>query len=444
MTTQFLKTPKRILFATVPGDGHVNPLTGLAIYLQDAGYDVRWYTSITFADKLKGLNIQHYPLKRALDLSDENLFPESRTIKSQVKKLVFDLTHGFILRAPEYFEDIKEIYYTFPFDIVVCDCAFTAIPFIREGLKVPVISIGVLPLTETSKDLPPMGLGMTPSNTFFGRRKQDALRYIADKVLFRKPNKVMADLLQQHDIKMEGSNLFDSLVRKSTLLLQSGSPGFEYKRSDLGSNVRFVGALLPYTAKKRTETWYHEKLSRYEKVILVTQGTVEKDVSKIIIPTLEAFKNTEYLVVATTGGSKTGELQKTYAHDNIIIEDFIPFSDIMPHAHVYVTNGGYGGVMLSIQHQLPMVAAGVHEGKNEICARVGYFSLGINLRTEQPTPAQLKRSVMKVLHDETYKANVKKLSREFASYQPNELVEKHIREVLSNHYKKRSLLIKTQ
>ena len=35
---------KKILFASMPAEGHVNPLTGLAKYLQAKGADVRWYT----------------------------------------------------------------------------------------------------------------------------------------------------------------------------------------------------------------------------------------------------------------------------------------------------------------------------------------------------------------------------------------------------------------
>ena len=130
---------------------------------------------------------------------------------------------------------------------------------------------------------------------------------------------------------------------------------------------------------------------------MVTQGTVEKDVEKLLVPTLEAFKNTDTLVVCTTGGSKTKELKERFPHSNIIIEDFIPFDSIMPYAKVYVTNGGYGGVMLGIENKLPMVVAGVHEGKNEICARVGYFKLGINLKTEKPTITQIKKAVEKVI-----------------------------------------------
>ena len=85
----------------------------------------------------------------------------------------------------------------------------------------------------------------------------------------------------------------------------------------------------------------------------------------------------------------------------------------MPYADVYVTNGGYGGVLLSIQNQLPMVVAGVHEGKNEINARVGYFKLGINLKTEKPSALQLRKSVEEILSSDVYSQNVKRLSEEF-------------------------------
>jgi UDP:flavonoid glycosyltransferase YjiC (YdhE family) len=382
---------------------------------------------------LKKLNIRHYRFKTALEVTGDNLdeaFPERSKIKGQVKKLVFDMINAFIFRGPQYFDDICEIREEFGFDIMISDCAFSAIPFVKEKLGVPVISIGVLPLTETSKDLPPAGLGMTPVRSFFGRWKQSVLRFVADNILFSKPTSVMNAILKEYHISPEGSNVFDILIRKASLLLQSGTPGFEYTRSDLGSNIRFIGPLLPYRGDKGSEVWTHEKLSQYEKIILVTQGTVEKDVSKLLVPTLEAFKNSKYLVVATTGGSQTKELRKKYSHENIIIEDFIPFSDIMPYADVYITNGGYGGVMLSIQNQLPMVVAGIHEGKNEINARVGYFDLGINLKTERPLSAQLKTAVEKVLRDNKYYDNVKKLSKEFSKYNPNQLLENYIDEVL--------------
>ena len=425
---------KRILFATVPADGHVNPLTGIAVYLKGLGFDVRWYTSNTYADKLKKLNIPQYPLVRALDVRGDNvdeLLPERKNHKSMVAKLNFDIINFFIKRSTEYFADIQEIYESFPFDLMIADCCFTAIPFVKEKMNVPVISMGIVPLTETSKDLPPAGLGMTPSGSITGRIKQSIFRWVSHNILFSRSNKVLKALTTEHNLSYNNENVFDYLVKKSTMLLQSGTPSFEYYRSDLGKNIRFVGPLLPHTSLKNEQPWFDKRLNQYDRIILVTQGTVERDVEKIIVPTLEAFKNTDVLVLATTGGSETENLRKRFPHKNIIIEDFIPFGDVMPYADVYVSNGGYGGVLLAIEHELPCVVAGIHEGKSEICARVGYFSLGINLRTETPQRMQLRRSVEEVMNDQKYKINVIRLAREFTKYDPNKLTANYINETLT-------------
>ena len=424
---------RKILFANFPADGHFNPLTGLAVHLKQLGYDVRWYTSRSYSSKLGKMGIPHYPFKKAVDVEGndfDKVFPERTKKKGQLAKLNFDMIHAFILRGPEYYADLLEIHNSFPFELLIADCTFTGIPFVKEKMKIPVISIGVLPLVETSKDLPPAGLGMTPSHTALGRLNHAFLRFFADQVLFGKPNRVMRRLLDKFYVPHNGENIFDLIVKKSTLFLQSGTPGFEYKRSDLGKNIRFIGPLLPYKERKELHSWFNSKVNSYRKVLLVTQGTVEKDASKIIEPTLEAFKNSEYLVIATTGGSQTKELRAKYPQDNFIIEDFIPFDDVMPYADVYITNGGYGGVMLGIKYELPLVVAGVHEGKNEINARVGYFNLGINLRTERPTPAQLKNAIAKLECNGVYKQNVRELSEEFDRYHPNQLTANYVAELL--------------
>jgi UDP:flavonoid glycosyltransferase YjiC (YdhE family) len=429
-----LNAGAKILFACMAADGHFNPLSGLALHLQSLGYDVRWYVGNSYADKLKKMGIPHYPQRRAVDLTIENVnefYPERETIKSGIAKFRFDLTYFFIKRAPDFYADLKEIHQSFPFEVVVADITFTAIPFITKKMHIPVIGIGIMPIAETSKDLPPMGLGMTPSTSLLGRAKQGVLRFVTDGILLRKPLQVLSEILAKEGLQRDG-NLFDTAYRTSTVVLQSGTPSFEYKRSDLNPKIRFVGPLLPASVSKGKAPWHHEKLGQYKKVILVTQGTAEPDVEKLLVPTLEAFKNTDCLVVATTAGNKTSELRQRYPQANILIEDFIPFADIMPYAHVYVTNGGYGGVLLGIQHKLPMVAAGVNEGKNEICARIGYFKLGINLKTETPKPQQIKKSVDAILANGMYKENVKALAREFRKYNPQELCAACVEELLQS------------
>jgi len=89
--------------------------------------------------------------------------------------------------------------------------------------------------------------------------------------------------------------------------------------------------------------------------------------------------------------------------------------------------------MLGIQNKLPMVVAGVHEGKNEICARVGYFGLGVNLKTEKPRMQQIKKAVMKVSGNEHFKYNVSKLSEEFSRFDPFGICAGHIARLLHSN-----------
>jgi UDP:flavonoid glycosyltransferase YjiC (YdhE family) len=426
---------KKILFACISFDGHFNPLTGMAIYLQQLGYDVRWYTGNIYKEKLKKLNIPHFPFNRAGEVTAQNMntiYPQLHKIKTQVGKLQYSLKHFFVEKAPEYFEDIESIYQEFPFDVLVCDMLFTASLLVKEKLQVPVIGIGISPLASTSVDLAPPGLGMTPANGFIGRKKQAFLRFITRNVIFKEASSTYNQILKKYGLKPVEGVFIDAIIERSDLYLQSGVPGFDYQRRDMGKNIRYVGALLPHSNKKPQEFAYQDKLQRFKKVILVTQGTAEPDVDKLMIPTLEAFKDTEYLVVATTAGSQTQKLKRRYPQENIIIEDFIDYTYIMPRSDVYVTNGGYGGVLLAIAHHVPMVAAGVHEGKNEITARVGYFKLGINLQTELPSQQQIRQSVEKVLADSVYRKNVKTLAEEFTRYNAHTLCAKYFYELLYN------------
>jgi UDP:flavonoid glycosyltransferase YjiC (YdhE family) len=77
-----------------------------------------------------------------------------------------------------------------------------------------------------------------------------------------------------------------------------------------------------------------------------------------------------------------------------------------------------------------MVVAGVHEGKNEICARIGYFNYGINLKTERPTPGQVKAAIHSLLTNPAYKSNVARLAEEMDGYDTYPLFERYLKQVL--------------
>ena len=82
--------------------------------------------------------------------------------------------------------------------------------------------------------------------------------------------------------------------------------------------------------------------------------------------------------------------------------------------------------MLSLGHGVPLLGAGVQEGKNDVNAHVDYFGVGIDLRTERPKPADIRRAAERLLSEPQWKQNVARLRDEFSTYHPNELIDVYL------------------
>jgi MGT family glycosyltransferase len=437
-------TKYKILIATVPADGHFNPLTGVAKYLLDQGHDVRWYTGPGYAGRIERLGIPFYPFHRARGINQDNLnelLPERLQVTGTLARIRFDIRHLFLGDFNAHVEDVSEIRQSFEFDVLLSDPGFMACYLIQEKFRVPAVVVGISPLLESSRDVPPNSLGLTPGRGPLGKLRDRLLRAIFPKVIFGDSKRYYNELIGAHGLPPVDEYITDLLVRRTTRFLQSGVPGFEYPRRDLHRNVRFVGPLLPYKKAQTPRFAYAERAKLFKKTILISQGTVDnKEPDKLIIPALDAFKNHPYLLLVATGGQHTEMLRERYPHGNIVIEDFIDYDATLPHTDLFVTCGGYGSVLLSLSHGVPMLAAGKHEGKNEIVARVGYFQLGVNLGTERPKRGQLEQGAKEIWRNPVYRENVARIQQEFRQYDPNALTEQYLREAVETFELERRVL----
>lgn len=114
-----------------------------------------------------------------------------------------------------------------------------------------------------------------------------------------------------------------------------------------------------------------------------------------------------------TGGAGTEDLRRRYPQPNVIVEDYVDFARVFPFTDVFVTNGGLGGVLLSLSHGVPLVTAGLNEGKNDVNARVEYAGVGVNLRTERPGAAAIRSAVDTVLGDPSWRARAQAVREQF-------------------------------
>jgi UDP:flavonoid glycosyltransferase YjiC (YdhE family) len=416
----------KFLFATMPFDGHFNPLTSIAVHLKAQGHDVRWYAGPSYAGKLADLDIPHFQFQRAREVSGENiaeLFPERARLKGP-KLLSFDLEQVFVANVEHHYHDILEARETFPFDALLCDPGFYAAHLIAAKLNPRVYTVGVGPLVGLSGEPPPF-FGLKPART------------IVDKIVHRVARALLTSTMRQgvktYNRALAAEGLppvavgdFVELTRRcATYYFQSGVPGFEYPRRSLPTNVKFVGPLLPYKAGTRQLPFeLEQKLQRYRSVIVVSQGTVDNtNPEKLFVPALEALKGGSHLVVATTGGKNTADLRRRYPEENVVVEDFVDFGLLFGHTDLFICNGGYGSILLALSNGVPVLSAGVREGKNDINARVDYFGFGVDLKSEGPTPAKIAKSVTRILTDERFARNVARVRAEFETYRPLDLID---------------------
>lgn len=419
----------KILFATMPADGHFNPLTGIAMHLKTAGHDVRWYAGPSYAEKLTRLGIPHLPFKRATEINQDNIaemFPERAKLRGPAL-IRFDGKHIFVGNVEDFFQDVQEIDASFHFDLLFCDVAFCAMQLIKERLGKRVCAVGVSPIMESSKDVPPNFTGMKPAKTALGRIVHQGMRVLMERMVMDEIKAIYNDTLATHGIAPVVGSWFDVSYKSPDVVFQSGVPGFAYPRRDPNPKIKFVGALLPYKANNASSFAQSEKLHQYKPVILISQGTVDnKEPSKLIVPALEALKDGSALLVVATGYCNTEELRKSYPQDNIIIEDFVDFDFILDHVDLFICNGGYGSTLLSLSHGVPLLTAGTREGKNDVNAHVEYFGAGINLHTENPRPAAIQRAAQRLLSEPQWKQNVARLRDELNRYHPNELIDAYL------------------
>lgn len=409
----------RFLIGTIPVFGHVNPALPIARKLVERGHEVWWYTGKGFQSKVEATGARYVPISMGLDASDLATFPEAWLAKRNALKglaqLRFDLKHFFVDSAVVQLKDCTDILSEFPADVLLSDSLFLGASWIYEKGGPPWAAFGTSGLPFSSCDTAPFGLGLPPNASTLGRVRNRFSNWVFQRVLLNDVTVYLDQVRGSIGLSTEFKGPFDAGL-SPFLFLQGTVPAFEYPRSDLPPQVQFVGPLLPEPPTDFTPPAWWQDLKSDRPVIHVTQGTVATEADNLIFPTLQALADEDVLVIATTGGQPIKTIKLDSLPQNTRVEQFIPHYHLLPHVDVMVTNGGYNGIQVALANGIPLVAAGQTEEKPEICARIEWAGVGINLKTNSPTPTQLRDAVKQVLASPHYRQKAQLVQAEVAHY----------------------------
>lgn len=408
----------RFLMGTIPIIGHVSPAVPIVRELVKRGHEVCWYTGQAFQATVEKTGARFAPIRSWLDYSDLNNVPaelmDQHEASQGVQRLKFALKTFFIDPAVGQVKDLSDLLHEFPADILISDSMFLGMSWLSEQKGLLWAEFDSSAIALSSRDTAPFGLGLQPSNTACRRLRNHFLRWVFQQTTLGELRAYTNEVRSQVGLPPSPIYFFDRI--SPFLYLSPTIPEFEYPRSDLPSQVHFIGSLLsPPPTEFTPPDWWHE-LSGHKPVIHVTQGTVTTNPAHLLVPTLQALAHEDVLVVATTGGAAVDTLKLDPLPSNARVEPFIPHAHLLPHVDVMITNGGYNGVQMALANGVPLIVAGATEEKPENAARVEWAKVGINLKTGTPTPAQIKRAVKTLLTDSSYRTRIKQFQTQMKHY----------------------------
>ncbi len=410
----------RILMASTPAAGHINPMLAVGHVLMAEGHELVVLSGSWLQDRIERAGAQFRALPGRADADLRNLAtfaPELARLPPGYGWLRVAMERIFVDMIPDQHMGLQQVLQDFPADVILGDDMFFGVLPMLLGppLERPPIALcGTSFLHWLREDGAPHFLGLPPARSL---AELDRYAAIAEKYE-RLTNGPAVERLNRvlHELGVGPARLplFDSMVGLADAYLQLSVPSFEFPRK-IPRTVNFVGT-PPIIANQAPLPPWADDLDGSRKVVLVTQGTVANHNFDLLVePTLAALANEHDLLVVATAGGRPVETIAGPIPSNARVASYLPFEWLLPKVDVLVTNGGYGSVNQAMSFAIPLVAAGTTEDKADVNARVAWSGAGVNLATNEPTQSALREAVRTVLDTPHYRARAAAMADEFHS-----------------------------
>jgi UDP:flavonoid glycosyltransferase YjiC (YdhE family) len=398
----------KAMITVVPMAGHVGPMSGLVRELVSREHQVRVYTGARYRQRFTDLGATVVPWSAAQDFDEDDIgatFPLAR--RPGLPTAVALVKDGFIGTAPGQVQDLNRELDREPADVLIADSMSFGGALTGELRGLPWAFLNVLPFNQSLESAAPPGFRVRPARGVLGRQRDRLLRLLYRTMTFpfnRAYNRARVKIGLSRDRRPYGS-MFDS----AWLVLATGCPSLDVPRPDLPNQVHFVGRLSPAGAILPRAP---SRDRGVKPLVVVTQGTHDVNAADLIQPALEGLADMEVDVIATSG-RRSRTTMGFAPPPNARVVDLLDFASVLPQTAVFVTNGGWGGVLASLAAGVPLVvAAGSAADKPEIAARVAHSGGGLNLSTGRPKPTLVARAVQEVLANPAYRERARQIGSE--------------------------------
>ena len=427
----------KILIASTPATGHLNPLLAITRILLAEGHEIAFLTGTAFRARIESSGAKFFSLPAGADFDLREILsvvPELKSIPPGLEWMRVACERIFVDAIPAQHQGLRQALQKFSADVIVGDdMLFGVLPMLlgARSKRPPVVLCGTSFLHWERVDGAPNFLGLPPATTAEQRAEYTVISQEYDEAVDQPVILRLNQALKALGVGPVSVPLFNSVVELADAYLQLSVPSFEFPR-EIPPSVHFVGTPPIIPGQVPLPPWAHE-LDGSRKVVLVTQGTVANhNFDLLVAPTLAALANESDILVVATAGGRPVDAIPGQVPSNARLASFLPFEWLLPRVDVLVTNGGYGSVNQAMSFGIPLVTAGLTEDKADVNARVAWSGVGLNLATNEPTREALREAVRTVLDRPAYRLRASQMADEFAGIDTRSEILRIISRVVAN------------
>lgn len=364
-----------------PAEGHVNPTLSLVKAFTERGDHVHYITTEHFKGRIEDLGATvytHPDLLKEISIDTETSYGLNSFFHVHVQTSLYIL------------EITKQLCESINFDFVIYDI-FGAGELVKEYLQIPGIvssPIFLIP-TEFLEILP-----FHPNAEIPFQPDE-----ISEQLLYR----------MEHEFGVKPKNNLQFMHNKGDITLVYTSRYFQPNSDLFGENNIFIG---PSISKRKTNVEFPLELLKDKKVIYISMGTLLEGIEPFFNACIDAFSDFNGLVVMAIGDRNDRSKIKE-APNNFIIAPYVPQSEVLSEADVFITHGGMNSVHDAIHFNVPFVIIPHDKDQPMIAQRLTELEAAHRLLKENANVQTLKEAVTDVLSNEKYKHGIRKLKDSF-------------------------------
>ena len=389
--------------------GHTNSMTALALELQRCGHAISWIGILDgreFAARWGfrsiALGEQEFPLGYIANTMKQL----GRLTGWQALQFTLDQYRRAIdvgLReTPSRLQGCGV-------DALIADESAFHARSLAETLEIPWVTISSALPMHPDRDLPPPGLpwkfGRTPYH-----RLRNRLGYTLARFVMRRIARVIYDY--RAATGLPPYDFFRGNASRLATIAQI-TREFDFPRSEVPDWFHYVGSLQKNEHRSNVafpfDRLHSSPPGEQRPLIYASMGTLQNQLYPIFRNIAEACADeTAQLVISLGGGGRSEDLGALPGQP--IVVEYAPQLELIARAVLVITHAGMNTVTESIACGVPMLAIPVTNDQPAVATRIARAGCGEMLSLKKASTERIRLEVRRLLRDDRYTANARKLA----------------------------------